>query len=367
MKRLVALLLTLSLVFAFASCTKYKPVKSTAEEERVMMTLTVDGEEYEVRYELYRALFLNHKSEVDGGDATVWSGESSKEYIDKINALIIEDAAEIFSTIHLSEKLADYDVYSSKADKRVETLVEESVEGGESGKGFGTYEAYLAFLKEQNLNYSVQDLLYRYYIATEELEKFFLGDTESDSITSDEILTSSAPASFNKVRAFYYSDSFTRIIYAYFSELVTENPGFSINDFRREMVSAANEGRDAVETLINGRTAAQGAGVGIFLSKNATADDTMRDIKEVSFALEVGAVSEVITLSGTNDPTLDGFYILYKLQKSEADFREYYSEVRSAYLLDLIGVRISECSAALRTSVSYSSGYSALIHANISM
>lgn len=367
MKRFFALLLALSLVFSFASCAKYKPVKSTKEEERVMMTLSFDGEEYEVRYELYRALFLNHKDEIDGGDAGVWSAASSKEYIDKINALIIEDAAEIFSAIHLCQKLADYDVYSSKADRRVETLVEESVDGGKSGKGFGTYEAYLAFLKEQNLNYSVQDLLYRYYIATEELEKYFLGDTESDSITSDEILTSSAPASFNKVRAFYYSDSFTRIIYAYFSELVTENPGFSINEFRREMVSAAKEGRGAVELLINGRTAAQGAEVGIFLSKNAMADDTMKDIKAASFTLSVGEVSEVITLSGTNDSTLDGFYILYKLQKSEADFREYYSEVRSAYLSDLIGVRISECSAALRASVKYSSEYSTVIHANIAM
>ena len=367
MKRLLALLLALLLVFSFAACTKYKPVKSTKEEERVMMTLSIDGEEYEVRYELYRALFLNHKSEVDGNDPSVWSGESSAEYIDKINALIIEDAAEIFSAIHLCEKLTDYDVYSSKADKRVETLVEESVDGGESAKGFGTYEAYLAFLKEQNLNYSVQDLIYRYYIAIEELEKYFLGDADSDSITSDEIVAPSVDAPVEKVRAFYYSDSFARIIYAYFSELVTENPGFSINGFRGEMVNAAKEGRDAVELLINGRTAAQGAEVGIFLSQNATVDDTMKDIKEASFALRVGEVSEVITLSGTNDPTLDGFYVLYNLEKCEADFKEYYSEVRSAYLLDLIGVRLSECNATLRASVKYSSEYSTVIHANIAM
>ena len=96
MKKLTSIVLiiaTLALsILSLASCTKnkYAPVESTAEEKKVVMTLSIDSDKYEVKYELYRALFLALRDEVDGGDRSVWSGENKAEYIEKIDALIIK-------------------------------------------------------------------------------------------------------------------------------------------------------------------------------------------------------------------------------------------------------------------------------------
>ena len=63
MKKLLALLLiAATLLFTACSGGKYKEQKSTDEEATIVMTMKIDGKEYGVRYELYRALFLNYKS-----------------------------------------------------------------------------------------------------------------------------------------------------------------------------------------------------------------------------------------------------------------------------------------------------------------
>lgn len=366
MKRLVAFFLALMLLCSFCACTEYKPVKSTEEEARVILTLTVGGEEYEVRYELYRALFLNNKSEVDGGDAGVWSGDRRGEYIEKINKLIIDDAANIFAAIHICETEVDYNLYSAKADRRVEDFVEASVEGGTDAKGFGTYDAYLAYLKSQNLNYSVQDLLYRYYIALEEIDEYFIGDPDADSITDDDIAVPTLESPVEAVRAFYYSESCKRVLYAYFSELADKNPSFSINEFHRDMQSAAQRGRADVEAVI-ARSAAQDIRTGIFLSKNAYNEDYLKVITDVAFTLGDEEVSEVITVDGTADSTLDGYYVLYGIEKSEDDFRQYYTQIRLAYMNEQLGLKLGAAKNALAASVTYSEAYATLNHATISM
>ena len=76
MKKIIAFLLSLIILAGLTACSGggYEPVPSTDEEARVVMTLECDGKSYDVKYELYRALFLSHRDELDGGDRELWSG-----------------------------------------------------------------------------------------------------------------------------------------------------------------------------------------------------------------------------------------------------------------------------------------------------
>ena len=83
MKKFTALLIIVTLLLSLISCgdEEYPPVQSSELEKQVVMTVEYDGEKYDVKYELYRALFLNLRESVDGGDSSVWSGENKAEYI----------------------------------------------------------------------------------------------------------------------------------------------------------------------------------------------------------------------------------------------------------------------------------------------
>ena len=358
MKKLLSLLLVLTLVLSLLACSKYEPVMSTDEEREVIMTLSLDGEEYQVRYELYRALFLNYKSVVDGGDASVWTGSAKDEYIKKINELIVDYAAEIFSAIHLCETVVGYDLYSSDADDRVEAMVVESIEGGDGTMGHGTYEAYLAFLKAQNLKYSVQDLIFRYYLALAKIDEYFVGDTESDGVTDGDAALPALPVSLQTVREFYYSDNCARAFYSYFALTTQKN----LSIFRDKLASAAKNGKAAVLEVAKPESIWDE----IFLAKHAY-NDEFNDIKERIFSLPAGEVSEVIKVDSTGDATIDGYYVLYSIEKNEDDFINNYSDIKLAYLSEKMGSELASRKATLKSAVSYKDAYGTLVHSNIAM
>lgn len=371
MKKILAILLAALLLISSVSCSDYEPVESTPEESKVVMTMNFGGEEYEIKYELYRALFLNNKSKVDGGDASVWSGADKATYIDKINKLIVSDAAKIFAALYVSGAGAGFNVYSSKADNLVEEYVKESVEGSDEIPGFGTYEKYLSHLKSINLNYATQDLMFRYYIALEKISEFYAGTTEDTTVEGEEILNANIETSVDDVRKFYYSNDFKRVLYAYFHE---ETEYFKKNDttpeaFREKLALAAEESVSAVKTIIGGSTATPAADItnGLFIPKNSFGNDLFSSISAAAFALSDGEVSEIITLKETGESNLDGLYILYNIEKSEADFEKYYSLIRIAYLDDVMGKNLHSHAATLEKSVKYTSEYSSVDHSRISM
>ena len=110
MKRIIALLLVLASVLTLSACKKYKPVESSEEEARTVMTLSLDGKTYEVKYELYRALFLNYKTEIDGGNPDVWTSEGKSEYVERINSLIIDKITDIYAAFAICEKIESYSI-----------------------------------------------------------------------------------------------------------------------------------------------------------------------------------------------------------------------------------------------------------------
>jgi hypothetical protein len=211
MKKILSLILIISSLALLVGCdNKYKPVESTEEEARVMFTLSFEGETYEVRYELYRALFLANKPIVDRGDDSVWSGEHSDEYISRINEIITAKASDIFAAIHHAKSIG-YDAYSSDADAKIQEYIKGAVEGDGEQIGHGSYDAYLQSLKDNYLNYSVATLLMRYSFATTAINEYYGGTVhEVFGNTMGEYVYTA-----DDVRDYYMSDDCARVMEVY--------------------------------------------------------------------------------------------------------------------------------------------------------
>lgn len=365
MKRIVTfiLLLTLSLgLFSGCKGEKYPEIESTKEEAAVVMTLQLDGEEYEIRYELYRALFLSNKSEVDGGDGSVWSGEEADKYIDEINGIIINRAGEIFAALHLAKKLG-INPESKEIESKIKEYIRISVEGndGDVGGFGGDYDAYLDSLYEKNLNYSVQKLMIRYSIVLEEIDLYYKG-------SEDEVLghiDGKYEFSEGDVREYYFGEDCVRIMQAYVQEGIISNIDERMAKLHSDMKAIVRD-LDMALYIINNTSATptdlirDGEVSGILLGRN-TLGDGYKEYTEAAFNLPVGGLSEIIKLSGE----ADGRYIIYKVAKDESHFSHCYDDVCESYLDDLIGGELMTIKDALASSAKRESGYSDINHEEI--
>ena len=333
MKKLLPIILVLIFALSLFSCgDKYPPVESTAEESQTVFTLSYDGREYEVKYELYRALFTSMKESVDGGDDSVWSGENKAEYVKKINEKIIDYAAEIYSTFSLCER-AGINVYSNKYEDKIDEYIELSVEGGIVNglkvMGFeGDYQKYLDSLKKEGVNYSVQRLLLRYSIAVDELSEHYIGEELTDGPEFGEIKYTESD-----IDSFYYSDECVRVIYAYLSsDAYTENRANEVRD-----VMASKTGADAVANYVISHTTtlvASDVKFGLLIAKNNLDDRYFGEIRDAAFSLEIGKTSEVITL---NTGSENGFVIMYRVDKSGEHLAAKRTDVINVYLENEFG------------------------------
>ena len=362
MKRTLTLVLAIALLLSLISCgATYEPVPSTEEEARVVMTLSIGGEEYEIKYELYRAFFLTYKDEVDGGDESVWSGESAGEYISRINEIIISRAAEIFAAIHVAGELG-FDAYSSEADEKINDYVRVSVEGGSFDgvlvEGEGSYEKYLESLKEMNLNYSVQALLIRYSLAVTAINEYYYG-TEDPVLGND-----GGDFEFDEddVRDFYFGEDCARVMSIFlYSHAYDDTRVKEIRDTIAEksgktavaqyMISFSTAGYDEIfNGKVEGRYALDPAYYGDYVGE--------------VFSLASGEVSEPIKIDFGES---DGYYIVYRLDADDDYLDGHYDEVKHTYLANELGRTLDTAAATLVESALQSAAYAEIIHSEISM
>ena len=143
MKKILSLILIAVALFSLVSCggSKYEPVESSELESQTAFTISVDGKSYEVKYELYRFLFLSNKKDVDGGDNSVWSGADKDKYIAEIDGIIVKRAAEIYSVLHLAKKVG-IALYSSEYDEMIADAISSTVDSEEEGGFSGDYQKY---------------------------------------------------------------------------------------------------------------------------------------------------------------------------------------------------------------------------------
>ena len=362
MKKILSVILIALTVFSLYSCKeKYKPVKSTKEESKVVMTLSVGGEKYDVKYELYRAFFLNNRDTVDGGDRSVWTGPDAETYISRINLLIASDAATIYSTLHYAESLG-IDPYSEEFEEQITEYVRIGVEGGGDSQGHdGDYDAYLASLKAMNLNYSVSVLLIRYQLALDAINEYYNGrvDAVLGNLGSDYQINS------EDVKSYYYSDECARILHIFYQEGVKTEE--QLEKIRADI--AAKESDMAVALYIINHSMGLESDLiknnkvsGILVGKYAL-EDTYSAYTNETLALAVSETGSVIKIKG-DDP---GSFIIYKLEKTEEHFSENYDTVRASYIDNLVGKSLLSIENEMKGSVSYTSNYDGIKHSAISM
>ena len=355
-------LIIFAISISLVSCsTTYEPVESTEEEQKTVCTVSVGGETYHVRYELYRALFLTYKSEIDGGDASVWNSDSKDEYIEKINAIIIPKIADIYATIAACEETG-FNLYSKDVDKKLKEYVKESVEGGVYDsvviKGYGSYDAYLAALKARGSNYSVEMLLFRYAIAAEVVENYYFGTLNDDNFTPD-ATEGKIKYTESDVRAFYDSADCIRIHEGFVQKIF----GIEHAELMRErIIEKADGGYDVGIAMIGHNLTSDEDG--IVVGKYSRDVSFYEEYTKAAFELAVGKTSDVISVTTGYD---DGYFILHRVDKTDKFYTDNYKDIVSVYLDNELGKIIAEKKNELLSSIEYTKDYSALDFGAISM
>lgn len=372
MKKIAFFLLAVLTFISFTSCgeSDYPPVESSKLESTVVMTLKIDDEEYDVKYELYRALFLNIREEIDGGDRSVWSGENKDDYVARADAKIKEQIADIYAVIHVSEKIG-MDVYSSEFDDLIEEYIELSVEGGYYDDyklvGFdGDYDAYLKHLSEMNLNYAAHDLILRYQIASGRIYDHYAGYTDGEFL--EEYVEGALKYTKEEVKAFYKNnDECVRVIRAFlpktsFSEQRAE-------EIRQTICEKKVYGTDAVIDYVIGLgvpTADSEITNGDIIAKHNLDPAYYADMVEEAFSVGYFEVSAVIPIS-TGDSSSTGYNILFKINKTDEHFEDCYESIETIYIQNKIGEMIDSASDILLASAKTTSFLDTLDRSAISM
>lgn len=358
MKKIIALFLVLASLFLLVGCgdSFYEPVESTELENTTVMTIKLDGRTYEIKYELYRALYLTHKSTVDGGDDSVWSGDEKDKYIEKINAIIEERIADIYGAFAACYR-AGLDPYSTAVGKKINEYIKISVEGGTLGgvkyEGYGSYEKYLEKLAELNLNYSVQTLLFRYSIALDMLEEHYIGTISVDDIKNGVISDGDIEYSESVVRAFYNSGECIRILRTYVSENQSTELEDVANRVRSAIAEAAPRGEEAVlDAMIANLSPIAQAELeqGYLMAEHNLARGYYQTMVDAAFALDVGEVTEPIRIHDGNELR---YYIIYKCNKTEDYYTNNYAEIAYIYLKNELGKKLNDTYSGILDNISY--------------
>ena len=373
MRRFLAVILLLTIcITTLSGCkkNKYKPVESSEEEARVVLSLSLGGNTYNVRYELYRTLFLTYKSEFDGGDHTVWSGDKKEEYIERINERIVSEAAEIFAVFELCARLG-IDCYTDDIEDEIYDMITVSVEGGSFGEGYyegfgGDYDAYLDSLSDIYHNYETAVLLMRYSIARRLVDEHYIGSPLAND-GSGRITAGAIDYTEEVIRNYYNSDDSSQILTTYVAEGVSYTPRELAEDIRLDVINAAKVSTNAVRILMINRgtpTAVSELETGILVGRNSLSRD-YSELAEVASELSVGEVGRVVeTVSAMEGRR---YYIVYKMEKSDEFFAAKYAEIVEVYLYDTIGKNLSLISEMLKNGVTYTENYDTINHSEVRM
>lgn len=359
MKRLAAIILIIATIFSLGGCMGnfHQPVESTPLEATTVMSFEIDGIRYDMRFELYRFFFLNYKSRIDGGDSSAWSGEKRAEYISEIEEIIIDRALDIFSVFALARR-AGIDPYSADVGKKINDYINASI------KEFPSYEDYLKYLKKNNINYSVQELLFRYGVVLELVEDYYIGAGTSAELAEPFFEPGALEYTAEDVESFYFSEGCARILRWTVEDGAFSDTAKKAAEIREKMLKQTTE--FGIASIIANNSLTDGPEIerGYFLGKYNLNDNIHGALVSAAFGLKIGEVSEVIRM---HDGEKFFYHIIYRAEKSEENFTENKTDITFVYLTNELGKMQHEIAEEMSKSSVRQAFLESLDYSGISM
>ena len=132
----------------------------------------------------------------------------------------------------------------------------------------------------------------------------------------------------------------------------------------RDGIAQQSDEYDVGTYMIANTLSAEGLRDGMVIGKYSLDPAYYADLTAAAFSLRVGDTSEVIeVITGASN----GYYILYRAEKSDEHFEKCYEEIEASYILNLIGKDVAGAAATLKDSISNTGAFTSLVHAEISM
>ena len=346
MKKLLCLLLSLSLLFLLCACSGYPEIAQTEKESTVMAQMG----DFNVTYDLYRAEFLTLKTAVDGGRASFWEGmtaEGKAAYYEEFSEGAMKSVARMLAVFALCRE-EGIDPYGRTANERVEKYFKESVDalGGED-----PHSVYLKALRDTYLT----DHVYRFLLRVQVCRGLFTEKLMEEGRLS---ITDKMAEMTDAIEEYFLSDETVAVIWMYRD---VKNSSDSETQIRARMEGyrarlAEIEGIAAKRNFVGGYSNLMPFELenGRYLCRYET-DEYDQALVDAAFSLEVGEASGVIA-SG------DGLYVLLRVDKNINYLRDaaYENEFKEVYASHKIYGMIAQKADALLATVSHTEAYKAL-------
>lgn len=353
-KLIACALLAVLAIVALCSCGDekyYAPIESTEDEARTIATLTVGGESYDLRAELYDFLFTTYSSVIDGGDKTIWA-DADAETVGRMNGIIAERAADIYATLSLARALG-LDPYSESMN----TLVKEQIRTEVDNNYGGNYSSYITTLAGRGMNYSVSDLMIRYLLASTYIDDICNPGYSDERVADHTYFLISQSYTREDVRSFYYSDECNRVLASYIPNYLTATEAGvtkTAEQIAESVRATVLKNKYDIDTIratfakYDSKTTSYELQNGFVFGEH-TSDYS--DLCDAAMSLDVGEVSDIIL-------TYDGrYYILFGMEKSEEHFKACYEDICSAFAANKLGELVDERKDAFLDSIEDSAFY----------
>jgi len=295
-----AAILAVSLLFS--SCGK-TDLSSTKEETTPVMTISG----YDVPYELYRYVALNHKNDYEAGlseaeAASLWLGDEGKERMAQLQEDTVQSLKILYTTLSLAEEYG-LDANGEAITYTLDLTMEEIYES------YGNdLDLYLETLTPYHMNDSVYRFLNRNELLTGSLYNAML---EKGDITSDK----------TALEALFRSDEMIRIRQI----LIAADNG---NTAEANLAKA----EDILNQLMNGadfETLLKKHGEDLYMFNNPNGyymvrGNRLQEFEDAAFALQVGEYSGIVTSDA-------GWSILLRCEKEEEYLQSHYDDLCQEY------------------------------------
>ena len=334
--RVTALLVlfTLLLLSLTACGENYEQRESSKKEATPVFTLGEDTVNFEVLYTFFR----NQCDRTEDFTANYFDGANGPErFRDTLNAAIAE-IGRIYAMFAVCRSVG-IDPFGADVEAAILEYLKLTVEGGTMGEnelyGFDSYDEYLDYVEEKfHMNDAVNRLMLRYAVCEDLLVSYY---KKSYQYTDAD------------VAAYFASEDCIHLIWV----SRTQNAGMLSREENHSIMERARakliEGKhsSAIQYSLEPST-------DFYMGRYTLDDAYYSHLIEVAYSLDDGETSEVLDLG------VEGFFVIKRLPKTDADLNERHDAITDIFLYDLQTERILETAGALLQGIVYEDFYNSL-------